>query len=132
MATQSRLTTKEARKATTRPRKLSTARASVRPSARSSAVAGGGKGAAIGGIIGAVGGAGSVYVQGKDNLELPRGHGTNDSVGCARPIASEGLEPRRAIQQTKSPCVHDNSRASSCKLELVSDNRFCLLSQKER
>jgi hypothetical protein len=37
------------------------------------AIAGGGKGAAIGAIIGAAGGAGSVYVQGKDNLELPRG-----------------------------------------------------------
>jgi hypothetical protein len=37
------------------------------------AVAGGGKGAAIGGVIGAAGGAGSVYVQGKDNLELPQG-----------------------------------------------------------
>ena len=37
------------------------------------AIAGGGKGAAIGGVIGAAGGAGSVYVQGKDNLELPRG-----------------------------------------------------------
>jgi hypothetical protein len=37
------------------------------------AIAGGGKGAAIGGIIGAAGGAGSVYVQGKDNLDLPRG-----------------------------------------------------------
>ena len=37
------------------------------------AIAGGGKGAAIGGIIGAAGGAGSVYIQGKDNLDLPRG-----------------------------------------------------------
>jgi hypothetical protein len=37
------------------------------------AIAGGGKGAAIGGIIGATGGAGSVYVQGKDELTLPRG-----------------------------------------------------------
>jgi outer membrane lipoprotein SlyB len=37
------------------------------------AIAGGGKGAAIGGIIGAAGGAGSVYVQGKDNLELLMG-----------------------------------------------------------
>jgi hypothetical protein len=37
------------------------------------AVAGGGKGAAIGGVIGAAGGAGSVYVTGKDNLELPTG-----------------------------------------------------------
>ncbi len=37
------------------------------------AIAGGGKGAAIGGVIGAVGGAGSVYVTGKDNLELPTG-----------------------------------------------------------
>jgi hypothetical protein len=37
------------------------------------AVAGGGKGAVIGGIIGAAGGAGSVYVTGKDSLDLPRG-----------------------------------------------------------
>ncbi|MDQ6652263.1 MAG: hypothetical protein M3Y84_05930, partial [Acidobacteriota bacterium] len=37
------------------------------------AIAGGGKGAAIGGIIGAAGGAGTVYVQGKDNLELRSG-----------------------------------------------------------
>ncbi len=37
------------------------------------AIAAGGKGAAIGGIIGAAGGAGSVYVTGKDYLELPRG-----------------------------------------------------------
>jgi hypothetical protein len=37
------------------------------------AIAGGGKGAAIGGIIGAAGGAGSVFVLGKDNLELPSG-----------------------------------------------------------
>ena len=37
------------------------------------AIAAGGKGAAIGGIIGAAGGAGSVYVTGKDNLDLPKG-----------------------------------------------------------
>lgn len=37
------------------------------------AVAGGGKGAAIGAVIGAAGGAGSVYVTGKENLELPTG-----------------------------------------------------------
>ena len=37
------------------------------------AIAGGGKGAAIGGVIGAVGGAGSVYVTGKDSLDLPTG-----------------------------------------------------------
>ena len=37
------------------------------------AVAGGGKGAAIGGVIGAAGGAGSVYVTGKDSLDLTRG-----------------------------------------------------------
>jgi hypothetical protein len=37
------------------------------------AIAGGGKGAAIGGVVGAAGGAGSVYVTGKDNLDLPRG-----------------------------------------------------------
>ena len=37
------------------------------------AIPGGGKGTAIGGIIGAAGGAGSVFIQGKDNLELPSG-----------------------------------------------------------
>ncbi len=37
------------------------------------AVAGGGKGAAIGAVIGAAGGAGSVYVMGKENLDLPAG-----------------------------------------------------------
>jgi hypothetical protein len=37
------------------------------------AIAGGAKGAAIGGIIGAAGGAGTVFIQGKDNLELPVG-----------------------------------------------------------
>jgi hypothetical protein len=37
------------------------------------AIAGGGKGAAIGAIIGGGAGAGSVYVQGKDDLELPAG-----------------------------------------------------------
>jgi hypothetical protein len=37
------------------------------------AVAGGGKGAAIGAAVGAGVGAGSVYVQGRDDLELPRG-----------------------------------------------------------
>jgi hypothetical protein len=37
------------------------------------AIAGGGKGAAIGGVVGAAGGAGSVYVTGKDNLDLPTG-----------------------------------------------------------
>jgi uncharacterized membrane protein len=37
------------------------------------AVAGGAKGAVIGAVVGAAGGAGSVYVQGKDKLELPTG-----------------------------------------------------------
>jgi hypothetical protein len=37
------------------------------------AIAGGGKGAAIGAVVGAAGGAGSVYVTGKDSLDLPRG-----------------------------------------------------------
>ena len=37
------------------------------------AIAGGGKGAAIGAIVGAGAGAGSVYVQGKDDLQLPVG-----------------------------------------------------------
>lgn len=37
------------------------------------AIAGGGKGAAIGAIVGAGGGAGSVYAQGRDDLDLMRG-----------------------------------------------------------
>jgi hypothetical protein len=37
------------------------------------AIAGGGKGAAIGAIVGAGAGAGSVYVQGRDDLDLPSG-----------------------------------------------------------
>lgn len=37
------------------------------------AIAGGGKGAAIGAVVGAGGGAGSVYIQGRDDLELPVG-----------------------------------------------------------
>lgn len=37
------------------------------------AIAGGGKGAVIGGAVGAAGGAGSVYAQGKDDIEVPRG-----------------------------------------------------------
>lgn len=37
------------------------------------AIAGGGKGAAIGAVIGAGTGAGSVYIQGRDDLELPPG-----------------------------------------------------------
>lgn len=37
------------------------------------AIAGGAKGAVIGAVVGAAGGAGSVYVQGKDDLELPTG-----------------------------------------------------------
>jgi hypothetical protein len=37
------------------------------------AIAGGAKGAVIGAVVGAAGGAGSVYVQGQDNFELPSG-----------------------------------------------------------
>ena len=37
------------------------------------AIAGGGKGAAIGAIVGAGGGAGSVYAQGRGDLELASG-----------------------------------------------------------
>lgn len=37
------------------------------------AIAGGGKGAVIGAVVGAAGGAGSVYVQGKDDVELQSG-----------------------------------------------------------
>lgn len=37
------------------------------------AIAGGGKGAAIGAVIGAGGGAGTVFIEGRDSLDLPRG-----------------------------------------------------------
>jgi hypothetical protein len=37
------------------------------------AIAGGAKGAVIGAVIGASGGAGSVYVQGQNDIELPSG-----------------------------------------------------------
>ena len=37
------------------------------------AVVGGGKGAAIGAVIGAGGGAGTVFAEGRDRLDLPRG-----------------------------------------------------------
>lgn len=37
------------------------------------AIAGGGKGAAVGAIVGAGGGAGSVYAQGREDLELSPG-----------------------------------------------------------
>jgi hypothetical protein len=37
------------------------------------AIAGGGKGAAIGAVVGAGAGAGSVFIEGRDNLELPGG-----------------------------------------------------------
>ena len=47
------------------------------------AIAGGGKGAAIGGIIGAAGGAGTVFIQGKDNFELPAG--TELTIRASRP-----------------------------------------------
>ena len=48
------------------------------------AVAGGGKGAAIGAVIGAAGGAGSVFVTGKDSLELPQGTELTIRAGSPR------------------------------------------------
>ena len=47
------------------------------------AIAGGGQGAVIGGVIGAAGGAGSVYVQGKDDIELLSG--TEVSIRASAP-----------------------------------------------
>jgi hypothetical protein len=48
------------------------------------AVAGGGKGAAIGAAIGAAGGAGSVFVTGKESLELPQG--TELTIRAGAPV----------------------------------------------
>jgi phage tail tape-measure protein len=47
------------------------------------AIAGGGKGAAIGAIVGAGAGGGSVYIQGRDDLELKKG--TEVSVRATAP-----------------------------------------------
>jgi hypothetical protein len=55
------------------------------------AVAGGGKGAAIGAVIGVGGGAGTVFIDGQDRLDLPRGTEftiTSGSSGFERPISS--------------------------------------------
>lgn len=49
------------------------------------AIAGGGKGAAIGAIVGAGGGAGSVYVQGRNDLELPSG--TEITIRSTGPVS---------------------------------------------
>lgn len=48
------------------------------------AVAGGGKGAAIGAAIGAAGGAGSIFVTGKESLELPQGTELTIRAGSPR------------------------------------------------
>ena len=48
------------------------------------AIAGGGKGAAIGAIVGAGAGAGSVYAQGRDDLNLPRGSQLRVRSGAPR------------------------------------------------
>src|SRR5687767_2297445 len=48
------------------------------------AIAGGGKGAAIGAAIGAAGGAGSVFVTGKESLELPQGTELTIRAGSPR------------------------------------------------
>ena len=48
------------------------------------AIAGGGKGAAIGAILGAGGGAGSVYAQGRNDLELNRG--TEITIRASAPL----------------------------------------------
>jgi hypothetical protein len=49
------------------------------------AIAGGGKGAAIGAILGAGGGAGSVYAQGRDDLELANGTEVTITASAPRP-----------------------------------------------
>jgi hypothetical protein len=58
------------------------------------AIAGGGKGAAIGGIIGAAGGAGTVFIQGKDNLELAGRHRTNNSCEWSEVGRTDGGSKR--------------------------------------
>ena len=48
------------------------------------AVAGGGKGAAIGAVIGAGGGVASVFIEGRDGLELQRGTEVTITSGDSR------------------------------------------------
>jgi hypothetical protein len=47
------------------------------------AIAGGGKGAAIGAAVGVGAGAGSVFIEGRDNLDLPSG--TEISIRASAP-----------------------------------------------
>ena len=80
--------TKARSRKTARPRKPFNGARSVRPSAPSlaqSLVAA--KGAAIGAAIGAGGGAGTVIVQGRDQLDLPRG--TELTIASSVPSVSE-------------------------------------------
>lgn len=51
------------------------------------ALAGGGKGAAIGAVVGAGAGAGSIYVQGREDLELPQG--TDLTIRASAPADGE-------------------------------------------
>ena len=58
------------------------------------AVAGGGKGAAIGAVIGAGGGAGTVMIEGRDRLDLPRGTEITFISGNPRNQGTSQREPR--------------------------------------
>ena len=73
-ATRSKLTKKERQKATAKQKKLLNVRESEPESAHLiGAIAGGAKGAAIGAVIGGGAGAGSVVLQGKDDLRIKAG-----------------------------------------------------------
>jgi len=58
------------------------------------AISGGGKGAAIGAAIGAGAGAGTVMVEGRDQLDLPRGTEVTITSSAARGQIVTGGGPR--------------------------------------
>ena len=69
------------------------------------AITGGGKGAAIGAAIGAGGGAGTVIVQGRDQLDLPRG--TELTITSDLPRSQRTVNQQPAIMLLRMRCVHD-------------------------
>jgi hypothetical protein len=58
------------------------------------AIVGGAKGAVIGAVVGATGGAGSVYAQGQEDVELPSGTEVTIRASAPKPIVARMSEPR--------------------------------------
>jgi YmgG-like glycine-zipper protein len=58
------------------------------------AIVGGAKGAVIGAVVGATGGAGSVYAQGQEDVELPSGTEITIRASAPKPVVARMNEPR--------------------------------------